>query len=56
MAGLRSFVQLNVRSWLSGLEAPFLQKVDVRLETVLLVFFVGDNLDLLQALEGRHGG
>ena len=56
MTGFRSFLQLNERSWLGRLEAPFLEKVDVRLETVLLVLLVGDDLDLLQSLESRHGG
>lgn len=49
-----SLVGDEVRTGLGGLKAPFVEKVDVRLDAGSLVLGVGNQLDALQTLQRRH--
>ena len=54
VTSLRNLVHLKVWTRLSGLEAPFLKKVDIGFGTGFLVLRVVDELNLLQALKSSH--
>jgi len=50
------FVHLEVRTRLSGLETPFVEKVDIGLGTGSLVVVVGNDVNLVQSFEASHDG